>query len=69
MSGAYEIKCSITVLCPCCGKELPPSHYMTWSRPTGHPLERDNTYERTDRRVFITPCMDCFEPKKKDGAA
>lgn len=69
MSGGYEIKCSITALCPCCGKELPTNSYMTWSRPTRNPFDHDKPYERADRRVFITPCMDCFEPKKKDGAA
>lgn len=62
MSG-YEITLSITALCPCCGKELPSSHYLTQSKPHGHPLDRDNPYERKDRRVFITPCADCFVDK------
>ena len=62
MSG-YEITCSITALCPCCGKELPSNSYLTESKTTGHPLDRDNPYERKDRRVLITPCMDCFAPK------
>lgn len=65
MTG-YEINVSITALCPCCGKELPSSSYLTESKATGHPLDRDNPYERKDRRVFITPCQDCFEPKKKE---
>jgi hypothetical protein len=68
MSG-YEVTFSITALCPCCGKELPQGAYLTESKPTGHPLDRDNPYERKDRRVFITPCSDCFEPKTTQGAA
>jgi hypothetical protein len=63
----YEITFSITALCSCCGKELPSDSYLTESKPTGHPLTRDNPYERKDRRVFITPCMDCFEPKRTTG--
>lgn len=62
---SYAISFSITALCPCCGKELPSSAYLTESKPTGHPLDRDNPYERKDRRVFITPCADCFEHKPK----
>lgn len=67
MAG-YEITFSITALCPCCGKELPSSHYMTEARPHEHPLDRDNPYERKDRRVFITPCPDCFVPKSEAAA-
>lgn len=59
MAG-YEITLSITAVCPCCGKDLPTGSYMTASRTTGHPLERDDPFERKDRRVFITPCTDCF---------
>lgn len=62
---SYEITFSITALCPCCGKALPTSHYLTAGRPTGHPLDRDNPYERKDRRVFITPCQDCFECRER----
>ena len=64
MNG-YEITLSITALCPCCGKELPSNSYLTESKATGHPLERDNPYERKGRRVFITPCADCFEPRQQ----
>lgn len=63
MSAGYEISFSITAVCPCCGDDLPPNSYMTVSNSTGHPLERDNPYERKDRRVFITPCAKCFIPK------
>lgn len=62
MNG-YEIKFSITAVCPCCGKDLPDSSYMTASKPANGPLERDNPYERKDRRVYIVPCADCFMPK------
>lgn len=65
MSG-YEIMVSITAVCPGCGSDLPSSSYLTVSKTTEHPLDRDNPYERKDRRVFITPCTDCFEPKRKD---
>lgn len=66
---SYEITFSIAALCPCCGKDLPSHSYLTESKVTGHPLERDNPYARKDRRVFITPCEECFEPKKKETAA
>ena len=60
---SYEITCSITAVCPCCGKDLPSHSYLTVSKPTGSPLYRDNPYERTARRVFITPCADCYQPR------
>lgn len=66
MNGAYEITVSITAVCPCCGKDLPSSSYLTVSKPSNYgPLDRDNPYERKDRRVFIVPCPDCYEPKQK----
>ena len=69
MSG-YSIAFTITALCPCCGKELPENHYMTEYRSRPYPLDRDNPLERKDRRVFITPCADCFAPiAKTEGAA
>ena len=61
MSG-YEINVSITALCPCCGQELPSNAYTTKSRPSEGASDRDNPLERTDRRVFITPCAICFVP-------
>jgi hypothetical protein len=60
MSG-YEITFSFTALCSSCGKELPSSSYMTESKPRQNGFKRDNPCERKDRRVFITPCADCFE--------
>lgn len=66
---SYEINCSITALCPCCGKELCQSSYLTESKASTHPFDRDNPFERKDRRVFITPCPACFEPKNKEAAA
>lgn len=67
MNG-YEIACSITALCPSCGKDLPPSSYLTESRPSAGPFDRGNPYERKDRRVFITPCTDCFVHKETEVA-
>lgn len=67
MSG-YEVVVTITAVCPRCGNDLPNSSYLTASRPSGHPFERDNPYERTHRRVFITPCADCFVPRENNGA-
>lgn len=61
MSG-YDINFSITVLCPSCGEALPSHSYLTESKTTGVPFDRDNPYERKDRRVFITPCAKCFKP-------
>lgn len=67
--SGYEISFSITALCPCCGNELPSNSYLTESKPTGSPFDRDNPYQRKDRRVFITPCADCFEHKTKATGA
>jgi hypothetical protein len=58
MSDTYSIEVTITPLCSSCGKELEVG--ITQSRPTGHPFDRDNPYERTHRRVFITACRDCY---------
>lgn len=58
--SAYEIKVSITPLCPCCGKESQSSGFVTESRAPQGVFERDNPNERTDRRVFVQPCTDCF---------
>jgi hypothetical protein len=69
MTTGYEITFSITAVCPCCGKDLPSSSYLTVSKPSPYLMERDNPYERKDRRVFITPCADCFEPKRKPDAS
>ena len=60
--SAYEITVSITPLCPSCGKEL--SSMLTEARPSSHPFERDNPSERTARRVFVSPCTDCYEYKQ-----
>lgn len=31
----------------------------------GSVFERDNPFERKDRRVFVTPCSDCFTHKSE----
>lgn len=66
MSG-YEITFSITAVCPCCGDDLPSSAYLTVSKVSEGPFDRDNPYERKDRRVFISPCTKCYEPKRAHG--
>lgn len=54
----YDIEVSITPLCTCCGGEL--QILCTESRtPTG-PFDRDNPFERKDRRVFVAACEKCF---------
>jgi hypothetical protein len=63
MSDGYEISFTVTAVCPCCGNDLPANSYMTASRGGGSPFDKDNPIERKDRRVFITPCADCFEWK------
>lgn len=60
----YDINVSIIAVCPSCGNDLPSNSYFTSS------LGRDdNPYERKDRRVFITPCADCFEWKDRAALA
>jgi hypothetical protein len=54
----YKIEVSITPLCPSCGDEMQVS--VTQSKPSDYPLNRDNPYERTDRRVYVIPCEKCF---------
>jgi hypothetical protein len=61
--SAYKIDVSITLLCSSCGKELPEP--TTQSKVTGSPIDRDNPFERKDRRVFVTPCSDCFTHKSE----
>lgn len=58
--SAYEIKVSITPLCPCCGKESQSSGFVAESRAPQGVFDRDNPYERTDQRVFFSPCPECF---------
>lgn len=58
--SAYKIEVSITPLCPSCGKECHPGSFTTEGRKPEGIFDRDNPYDRTDRRVFIGPCTDCF---------
>lgn len=55
----YKIEVSIMPLCTSCGSELRAG--PTQSRPK--PLDRDNPYERTDRRVYVEACTKCFVHK------
>jgi hypothetical protein len=59
--AGYEVTVSFTALCPACGRELGPAHYLTADRPgpRADPFDRDDPYERKDRRVFVKPC-ECF---------
>jgi hypothetical protein len=57
----YEITVSVTPLCTCCGAGLPVS--FAAARPSSHPFDRDNPEERTDQRVFVCPCSQCFVHK------
>jgi hypothetical protein len=67
--GGYQIEVSLTALCPSCGEALAPGNYMTESRVTGDALQRDNPFERKDRRVFITPCKQRFVHRSEVKAA
>lgn len=68
MTTKYTIEVSITPLCSSCGKELEIG--MTQARPSPNPLDRDNPLDRTDRRVFVLACQDCFVHKSEiDRAA
>ncbi|MDZ5787752.1 hypothetical protein U4I37_16035 [Stenotrophomonas maltophilia] len=58
--SAYEIKVSITPLCPSCGKESHSGGFVAESRAPQGVFDRDSPTERKDQRVFITPCNDCF---------
>lgn len=58
MSTKYTIDVSITPLCPSCGAECEVG--FTESKKPTHPIDRDNPYERTHRRVFIHPCPACY---------
>ena len=58
MTTKHEIKVSITPLCASCGGELTVGG--TESKPTNHPFERDDPWNRVDQRVFIYHCPKCF---------
>ena len=58
MSTSYSVEVTVTPLCSSCGGELEVG--CTQSQSTGNPLERDNPYERTHRRVFVMACPDCY---------
>lgn len=61
MTETYTIEVSITPLCTCCGGEL--QILCTESKPSHNPLDRDNPFGRTHRRVFVQTCDKCFERK------
>ena len=63
MSNKYIIEVSITPLCPSCGAECEVG--LTEGKKPTHPIERDNPFERKDRRVFIQPCPKCYEYIKR----
>lgn len=59
----YTIEVSFTPLCGSCGGELEPS--LTASLPSDSPFDRDNPYERKDRRVYVNACEKCFVHKSE----
>lgn len=58
MSSKYEMTVSFTPVCSSCGGEL--EVLLTMSRHDDSPFNRDNPYERKDRRVMIQACDKCF---------
>jgi hypothetical protein len=58
--SSHSVEVTFTPLCCSCGKELECG--MAQSDPSRAQgiFERDNPTERKDRRVFVTPCKDCF---------
>lgn len=63
----YIIECSITPVCPSCGKDI--GIGSTLSKPydpsVTNVLDRDNPFERAHRRVFVYACDDCFVHRSK----
>jgi len=62
--SAYEIKVTFTALCPACGAEC--EACTTEAKRTTSVFDRDNPYERCDRRVFVKPCDKCFQFKPQE---
>ena len=60
MASKYTVDVSFTPICTACGAEL--DCVLTESKvlPGGDPFERDNPYERKDRRVLVRACEKCF---------
>lgn len=56
MTPTINIK--ITPICTACGKELQTGSLE--SKSTGHPFERDYPSDRTEQRLFVYACEDCF---------
>lgn len=55
---SYEITVSVQPICTSCGGELEIG--CTEHRPSSNPLDRDNPYERTARRVYVHACPKCY---------
>lgn len=54
----HTISIKITPLCTACGKELQTSGLE--AKSTGHPFERDYPEDRTQQRLFVYACQECF---------
>lgn len=52
------IELKITPICPACGRELEVGGLE--SKSTGHPFERDSPSDRTEQRLYVYACQDCF---------
>lgn len=55
---AHTIQLSITPICTACGKELRIGGLE--SKITGDPFERDSPSSRTDQRLYVYACQECF---------
>lgn len=58
--SAHEIKVTITPLCPSCGKESHSGGFVAEDRHSQGIFDRDNPYARTDQRIFVSVCQECF---------
>jgi hypothetical protein len=54
----HTINIKITPICTACGKELQTSGLE--AKSTGHPFERDCPSDRTEQRLYVYACEDCF---------
>jgi hypothetical protein len=61
----HTIEAVFIPICTSCGKEL--ATHGAESKPTGHPFDRDNPYERSTQRVFVEACADCFTFIEKES--
>jgi hypothetical protein len=58
--SAYKIEVSITPCCTSCGDELGSMTTIPDVSRERNPFQKDNPFERKDRRVFVPACQKCF---------